>query len=90
MNKDKFEGGVRSAVEAFVAGEIIHDHRIALAQLRDEDLLDVGLEGDAVDRAVQDERRDEAAQRQAPTNVVVFQWPCGTPTAGVRPRRQRR
>ena len=34
-------------------------------QLRDEDLLDVGLEGDAVDRAVQNERRDEAAQRQA-------------------------
>ena len=27
--------------------------------------LDVGLEGDAVDRAVQDERRDGAAQRQA-------------------------
>ena len=50
---------------AFVAREIVHDHRIALAQLWDEDLLDIGLEGDAVDRAVRDERRDEAAQRQA-------------------------
>jgi hypothetical protein len=30
-------------------------------KLWDEDLLDVGLEGDAVDRAVQDEGRYEAA-----------------------------
>jgi hypothetical protein len=50
---------------AFVAREIVHDHCIALAQFWDEDLLDVGLEGDAIDRAVQDERRDEAAQRQS-------------------------
>ena len=49
---------------AFVAREIVHDHRVALAQVRDEDFLDVGLEGEAVDRAVEDERRDEAAQRQ--------------------------
>ena len=36
-----------------------------LSMIRNEDLLDVGLEGDAIDRAVQDERRDEAAQRQS-------------------------
>ena len=36
----------------------------ALAQFRDEDLVDVSLESETVDGSVDDERRDEAAQRQ--------------------------
>jgi len=47
-----------------VAGEIVHDHDVAHAQFRNENLLDVGLEGQTVDRSVDHERRDEATQRQ--------------------------
>ena len=48
-----------------VARQIVHDDDIALAQLRREDALDIGLEGESVDRPVQHERRDQAACRQA-------------------------
>ena len=47
-----------------MAGKIVHDDDVALAQFRDEDLLDVGLESETIDGSVDDERRDEAAQRQ--------------------------
>ena len=48
----------------FVAGQIVHDDDVALAQFRDEDLVDVSLESETVDGSVDDKRRDEAAQRQ--------------------------
>jgi hypothetical protein len=47
-----------------VAGEAVHDDGVAGAQLRDEHLGQIGLEGIAVDRPVEDPRRDEAAQGQ--------------------------
>ena len=43
-----------------MAGEFVHDDDIARPQIGDEDLLDVGLEGVAVDRAVQDHGGHEA------------------------------
>ena len=42
-----------------VAGQVVHDHDVAGPQLGDEDPLDVGLEGVAVDRAVEDEGRHD-------------------------------
>ena len=40
----------------FMAGKIVHDDDVALAQFRDEDLLDVGLESETIDGSVDDER----------------------------------
>jgi hypothetical protein len=67
----------------------VHDDAIALAQFGDQDALDIGLEGVAIDRAVEREGRDHAAGGEARTKVVAFQWPCGTPTRSCRPRAQR-
>ncbi len=47
-----------------VAGQVVHDHDVACLQLGDEDACDVGLERLAVDRAVEDEGRDEPARAQ--------------------------
>ena len=44
-------------VRALVAAEIVHDDDVALAQGRNEDLIDIGLEPEAVDRPVEDKRR---------------------------------
>ena len=72
-----------------MAGEIVQDDDVAWRQRRREDLLDIGAEGVAVHRAVEDQRGDEAAEcAGAATSVVVFQWPCGTAATGtLRPRR---
>jgi len=43
------------------AGQIAHDDDFALAQLRRKDALDIGPEGEPIDRAVEHERRDHAA-----------------------------
>ena len=48
-----------------MAREVVHDHEVAGAQLRNEDLLDVGLEGVAADRSAEDEGGDHAARREA-------------------------
>ena len=55
----------RAHPRGLVAGEIVHDDDVARAQPGDQDLLDVGFEGAAVDRAVEHERRDHAARAQA-------------------------
>jgi hypothetical protein len=52
------------AYRSFVAGQVVHDD-VALSQFRDQKALDVSLEGAAVDRTVEDERRDHAPRRQA-------------------------
>ena len=52
-------------------------------------LLDIGLEGVAVDRPVEHHGAMMPRSVSAPTKVVVFQWPCGTPTRSRSPRRQR-
>jgi transposase len=45
---------------------------------RDKDLVDIGLEGGAVDRPVERHRRGPIpVRRSAPTKVVVFQWRWG-------------
>jgi hypothetical protein len=48
-----------------VAGQIVHDDNVALAQFANKDALDVGFEGVAIDWAVEDERRDHAVRGQA-------------------------
>jgi hypothetical protein len=48
-----------------VAGQVVHDDDVALTQFWNKDALDIGLEGVAVDRAIEHERRDHAARGQA-------------------------
>ena len=48
-----------------VAAEIIHEDGVAGGEFRDEDLLDIGLEGVAVDGTVEDHRRDHSGDAQA-------------------------
>ena len=55
-----------------MAGEIVHHDHIAGPQLRQQYLLDVGLEGKAVDRSVDDEGRGEPAYRQRPDEGCGF------------------
>ena len=49
-----------------MAAEIVHDHQVARFEGRDENLIDIGAEDHAVDRAVDDAGRGEpvAAQRR--------------------------
>src|SRR5208283_359704 len=49
---------------AFVAAEVVHDHRIARPQGERENLLDIGFERLGVDRAVQNPRRPDAIAAQ--------------------------
>lgn len=46
----------------FVAGEIVHDDDGAIWKLRDQHLFDIGLEGIAVDGAIEHPGRDDAAR----------------------------
>ena len=48
-----------------VAGQVVHDDDVALAQFGNEDALDIGLEGVAIDWAVEHEGRDHATGGQA-------------------------
>ena len=48
-----------------MAGKVIHDHDVSDAQFGNEDLGHIGLEGVAVDRAIQDKGCDDAAQRES-------------------------
>ena len=48
----------RSHAWPLVARQVVHDHHVAWPQLRDENLLDVDLEGVAVDRPIEHEGRD--------------------------------
>lgn len=80
----------------FVAGEIVHDHDVALRQFGDEHLADIGLEGVAVDRTIDDEGRDEAPERERadegrrfpmmgwtpPDGIDVPEWRCCEPSRG--------
>jgi hypothetical protein len=49
---------------AFVAGQVVHDHDVAGTQLAHQHLLDVGLKGIAVDRAVEHHRRHHSGEAQ--------------------------
>ena len=46
-------------VDTFVAGEIVHDDNVALAQCRGEDLRDIGTKARAIDWTVDDARGGE-------------------------------
>jgi hypothetical protein len=48
-----------------VAGQVVHDDDVALAQFGNKDALDLALEGIAIDRAVEHEGSDHAARGQA-------------------------
>ena len=48
-----------------VRGQVVHDHAVAWIQGRRQELLDIGQEDLAVDRAVEHQRRDHAVAPQA-------------------------
>src|SRR4051794_18246572 len=50
----------RSDAWRLVARQVVHDDDVSRAHLRDENLLDVDLEGVAIDRTVEHERGDQA------------------------------
>lgn len=55
-----------------VARKIVHHGDVAVAQFGHEHLGDIGLEGIAIDRAVQNPRRDEATRRKRPNEKSLF------------------
>jgi hypothetical protein len=50
---------------ALVGRQVVHDHDVAVGQGGGEDLLDIGLEGVAVHRTVENPRGHEAVAAQA-------------------------
>jgi hypothetical protein len=74
-----FDCGTR----ALVAPEIVHHDKVAPDQRRDEDLIDIGLEPDAVDRAVEDHGRGRPGQTQA----CASGFPIWAPRRRVTPDR---
>ena len=81
--------GLLDAID-LVGGEIVHHHDVAGRQRRSQHLLDVGPEGGAGHRPVEDERGDHAALPQAgdegrglpmmgwtpPDGIDVPRWWC--------------
>ena len=59
-------GGFDQAAQGsrFMAAEIVHDDDVTRLQLRDEDLLNIGAEAFAVDRAVEQARCGETVTAQ--------------------------
>jgi hypothetical protein len=49
---------------AFVAGQIVHHHDVAGAEFGHQHLLHIGLEGETIDRPVEDHRRHHAGDPQ--------------------------
>lgn len=49
---------------AFVTGQIVHGHDVARPEFGHEHFVDIGLEGDAVDRSVEHEGRGDAVAMQ--------------------------
>ena len=73
-----------------MTAEIVGNHDVVRRQAWSELLFDVGEEQLAIDRAVEQARRDDAIATQPAMKVDVIQCPCGTlPTTrlprGARP-----
>ena len=51
---------------SLVAGEVVHHDHVAGRELGHEHLVDIGLEGVAVDRTVEDHGRDDARRGAGP------------------------
>ena len=60
---------------SLVAGQVVHDDDVARSQLGDQHPLDMGLEGQAVDRSVEHEGAIMPSSVSPATKVEVFQWP---------------
>lgn len=66
-----------------MAGQVVHDDQVAGFQIRNEDLTDIGLEGGAVDRAIENVGRSETLEAQAGNQgrgLPVMGW---TPPDGI-------
>src|SRR4051795_5309225 len=74
----------RSDAWRLVARQVVHDDDVSRAHLRDENFLDVYLEGVAIDRTVEHERGDQAGEPQPGDEggrLPVMGW---TPPDGIR------
>jgi hypothetical protein len=58
-----------------MARQIVEDHRVALAQRGDEDLLDVGKETLGVDRPVEHKGRNQPLAGEARKKRRFGAWP---------------
>jgi hypothetical protein len=89
---EAFEGSLggldqRAGARPLAAREVVDDDDVAGAEFGDEDPLDISLEGVAVDRPAEDERRDRAAQgERGDDGGSLFQWPWGDPMRRRQPR----
>lgn len=81
---NRFDG--RSDARPVVAGQIVHDHGVAPAQLWDEQPLGPGLEDIPIDRAIDDEMATIPSSVIPAISVVIFQCPCGTLMRSLSPR----
>ena len=73
---------------SFVAAEIVHHDNVAWRERRNENLIDIGLEPLAVDRAVENHRRRHACQAQ--TGDECRRFPMSMWNAGAQPLAFRR
>jgi hypothetical protein len=55
---------------AFRPGALTNCHDVGLAQFGRQNVLDIGLEGNAADKPIDHERRDEAARRQRAAFII--------------------
>jgi hypothetical protein len=60
-----------------MAAEVVEDDNVAGTQLGHQELLDIGAEDSAIDRAIDDARRGERIGLSAARNVSVRQRPSG-------------
>ena len=69
-----------------VARQVVEDHDVARPQLGDEDLLDIDVEGGAIDRPSSTKGATTPESRRPATIVLVFQCPCGMAARRRAPR----
>lgn len=62
---------------ALTGAEVVHHDDVTLLQCRHENLLDIGLESFAVDRAVEQQRRDDAGRAQTAHESCRFSMSMG-------------
>ena len=65
-----------------MGAEIVHDDDVTPGQGRHQELLDIGRESLAADRAVDHAWRRDGVVAQGGEEVLVVQYPCGTERQG--------
>ena len=72
--------------QVLVRVQVVHDDDVAGRQGGDQELLDIGLGGQAMIGPSTTQGAVRALQRNAARKVMVCQWPCGTAPIARWPR----